>query len=156
MIRLVRVDHRLLHGQVAFSWTRSLGTDCILIASDKVANDEIHASALKLSKPSGIKMVIKGIEDSAKAINSGVTDKYKLMIILGSIADAYMLCKKVSAIKSINLGGVKSEPGKVQISKAVFVNEEEKKMIRELDSMGIEVEVRMLPDETSIKAISLI
>ena len=78
------------------------------------------------------------------------------MIILGSIADAYMLCKKVSAIKSINLGGVKSEPGKVQISKAVFVNEEEKKMIRELDSMGIEVEVRMLPDETSIKAISLI
>ena len=25
MIILTRVDHRLLHGQVAFSWTQSLG-----------------------------------------------------------------------------------------------------------------------------------
>lgn len=32
MIKLVRVDHRLLHGQVAFTWVKMIGTDCILIA----------------------------------------------------------------------------------------------------------------------------
>ena len=36
MIRLCRVDHRLLHGQVAFSWTNAVGADCILVASDSV------------------------------------------------------------------------------------------------------------------------
>ncbi len=36
MITLLRVDHRLLHGQVAFSWTQYVGADCILIANDSV------------------------------------------------------------------------------------------------------------------------
>ena len=39
MIKLLRVDHRLLHGQVAFSWTSTLSADCILIASDTVMKD---------------------------------------------------------------------------------------------------------------------
>lgn len=34
MIVFLRVDHRLLHGQVAFSWTQYVGADCILIAND--------------------------------------------------------------------------------------------------------------------------
>lgn len=109
MIRFVRVDHRLLHGQVAFAWTKSLGTDCILIANDKVVRDEIHSSALRLSKPSGVKLVIKSMEESIQALNSGVTDKYKLFVIVGSIEDAYRLCESVPAIKSVNLGGVKAE-----------------------------------------------
>ncbi len=43
MILLTRVDHRLLHGQVAFSWTQGLGADCILIANDDVPTDEPFA-----------------------------------------------------------------------------------------------------------------
>ena len=41
MIKLCRVDHRLLHGQVAFSWTNELSADCILIANDAVYIDEV-------------------------------------------------------------------------------------------------------------------
>ena len=41
MIKLLRVDHRLLHGQVAFSWTQGLGADCILIANDDVPKNEM-------------------------------------------------------------------------------------------------------------------
>ena len=156
MIKFVRVDHRLLHGQVAFAWTKSLGTDCILIANDKVVQDEIHSSALRLSKPSGVKLVIKNIADSIEALNSGVTDKYKLFIIIGSIADAYRLCSAVPAIKSVNLGGIKSEEGKVQISKAIYVSEEEKETIRKIADLGIEVEVRMVPDDASVNALKLI
>ena len=42
MIKLVRVDHRLLHGQVAFSWTNGVGANCILVASDTVVNDDLE------------------------------------------------------------------------------------------------------------------
>ena len=41
MIKLVRVDHRLLHGQVIFSWTKQVGTNYIIVADDKVPNDPI-------------------------------------------------------------------------------------------------------------------
>lgn len=156
MIKLVRIDHRLLHGQVAFSWTKFLGADCILIANDKVVTDELRSAALRLSKPSGIKLVIKNIEDSIEAINSGVTDKYNLFVLVESVEDAKRLCEGVKAIKSINLGGVKSAADKKQISKAVFLSENEMQMIRDLNSQGIEVEVRMVADDRSVNAMDLI
>ena len=49
MIKGLRVDHRLLHGQVAFSWTSYLEADCILIANDGVIQDELKKMAIKMS-----------------------------------------------------------------------------------------------------------
>ena len=82
MIKLLRVDHRLLHGQVAMAWTQSLDSDCILIANDAVVNDNIRKTTMKLAKPNGVKLVMKNIEDSIAALNAGVTDKYKLFIVV--------------------------------------------------------------------------
>ena len=76
MIKLLRVDHRLLHGQVAFSWCHTLGANAILVVSDSVAKDEIRMKTMRLAKPSGVKLVIKSVDDSIAAITSGVTDKY--------------------------------------------------------------------------------
>ena len=91
-----------------------------------------------------VKLVIKNIADSVKAINSGVTDKYKLLIVVQSIQDANRLSKECSAIKSINLGGAKKKPGYRQISQAIYIGEEEEKAIREMIDRGLEVEIRQL------------
>ncbi|MCI5773183.1 MAG: PTS sugar transporter subunit IIB [Erysipelotrichaceae bacterium] len=156
MIKLVRVDHRLLHGQVAFAWTKNLGADCILIANDAVAKDKLRMAALKMAAPSGVKIVIKNIADSIQALHSGVTDKYNLMIILESIKDVDILTKEVSNIKTVNLGGVKAEEGKQQISMAVFVSPEEKDILRQMNDRGIYVEVKMVPEDKGQNAINLI
>lgn len=156
MIKLVRVDHRLLHGQVAFTWVKMIGTDCILIANDGVAKDSLRMSALRMAKPDNTKMVIKSLEDSINAINSGATDKYNLFIICESIKDAYELAKNVSSIKKINLGGTKAAEGRKQISKAMFVSEEDCQMLRELDSKGLSLEVQMVPDDIAENVMKLI
>ncbi len=156
MIVLCRVDHRLLHGQVAFTWTQSVGSNCILIANDAVAKDDLRMTALRVSKPNGVKLVIKSVDDSLKALNSGVTDKYKLMILCESIKDAARLVEGYDKIKSINLGGIKNETGKKQISKAISVNEEEVEILKELNEKGIELEVRMVPDDSKQDVMKLI
>ncbi len=46
MIKLLRVDHRLLHGQVAFSWKNAVEADCILIACDAVMKDDLRKHQL--------------------------------------------------------------------------------------------------------------
>ncbi|MDU6412659.1 MAG: PTS sugar transporter subunit IIB, partial [Yersiniaceae bacterium] len=107
MITLLRVDHRLLHGQVAFSWTQFIGADCILIANDSVPDDELRKTTLKLAKPPSVKLVIKNISDAIESLKSGVTDKYRLFIVVESVADACRLVNAVPEITSINLGGVK-------------------------------------------------
>ena len=156
MIVLCRVDHRLLHGQVAFTWTQNVGSNCILIANDAVAKDDLRMTALRVSKPNGVKLVIKSIDDSLKALNLGVTDKYKLMILCESIKDAARLVEGYDKIKSINLGGIKNETGKKQISKAISVNEEEVEILKELNEKGIELEVRMVPDDSKQDVMKLI
>lgn len=150
MLKLLRVDHRMLHGQVAFSWTNNIDADCILIANDGVAGDDLRKTTMKLAKPQGVKLVIKNIADSITALNSGVTDKYKLFIVVESVADAYKLTKNVSFIKSINLGGVKAKEGTRNISKAVNLLPEEEEMLKELDRDGIEIEIRQLPTDSKV------
>lgn len=150
MILLLRVDHRMLHGQVAFSWTNSIEADCILIANDSVAGDELRKTTMKLAKPQGAKLVIKNIKDSIEALNTGVTDKYRLLIVVESVEDAYKIVKEVKSIKSINLGGVKTKEGSRNISKAVNLLQEEEDKLRELISEGIEIEIRQLPTDSKV------
>ena len=87
MIQLLRVDHRLLHGQVVFSWCGQLNPNCILIANDAAATDDVRKAALRLGKPNNAKLVIKTVDDSIAAINEGKTDKYSLMIVTGNVKD---------------------------------------------------------------------
>ncbi|MGM0168306.1 PTS system mannose/fructose/sorbose-specific IIB component [Enterococcus sp. AZ135] len=150
MILLTRVDHRLLHGQVAFSWTQGLGADCILIANDDVPTNEIRKTTIKLAKPQGVKLVIKNIEDSIAALQSGVTDKYKLFIVVESIADAKKLADAHPQIQKINLGGIKAKEGTRSIGKAVNVLPSEEDLLREMVDKGIEVEIRQVPTDKKV------
>lgn len=156
MIKLLRVDHRLLHGQVAFSWTNALGVDCILIANDDVPRDDLRKTTLKLSKPNGVKLVIKTVEDAIASINSGVTDKYKLFIIAESIHDAKRLVESCPAIREVNLGGTKKTADKQPISKFIFATPEDIEDIRSMVSVGAEVELRQVPSDSKIKAQDVI
>ena len=92
------------------SWTHALDVDCILCASDAVAKDDMRKAALRLARPNGVKLVIKDVNAAIEALNSGVTDKYSLFIIVETIEDAYRLAKGCKDIKEINLGGTRSLP----------------------------------------------
>lgn len=150
MIKLFRIDHRLLHGQVAFSWTKSIGADCILVADDEAPANKLTMTTLKLAKPQGVKLVVKTIDDSIAALNSGVTDKYNLFIVTGSVAAAKRIADAVPAITSINLGGIKNRDGAHQVAQAVFLMPEEEAALGELKARGIELEIRQIPTEKKV------
>lgn len=156
MIKLVRVDHRLIHGQVAFSWTKFLEADCILIASDDLLKDELKMSVMKMAKPNDVKLVMKTIEDSAQALNSGVTDKYKLFVLCESIEDVYRLTQLTDKIKKINLGGMKSGDTRKQISKAVHVDDKDIEMIHDMLEKGININVQLVPDDQDVDVVKLL
>ena len=66
---------------------------------DAVMKDDLRKTSIKMAKPSGVKLVIKSMDDAVKAINSGVTDKYKLLTVVESIKDAERLCKECNSKK---------------------------------------------------------
>lgn len=90
-------------GSRAWALTASSGV------GDKVANDPVWKTTLKMGKPANVKLVIKDMEHAIEAINSGVTDKYKMIICVASIAEAKQLVDGCPQITSINLGNTKSK-----------------------------------------------
>lgn len=156
MIKLLRVDHRLLHGQVAFAWTNNLGADCILIANDDVPGNELLKTTIKLAKPQGVKLVIKNIDDSIEALKSRVTDKYKLFIVVESVADAERITSSYPAIKQVNLGGIKAKEGTRKIYKAINLLPEEEGLVKKMIDAGVEVEIRQVPNDKKIYAKNIL
>ena len=148
MIKLTRVDYRLIHGQVAMSWTHALDVDCILCASDAVAKDDMRKAALRLARPNGVKLVIKDVNAAIEALNSGVTDKYSLFIIVETIEDAYRLAKGCKDIKEINLGGTRKSPE----TPAIFATETDAEHIQELVNDGVVIEIRQVPNDSKVFA----
>jgi fructoselysine and glucoselysine-specific PTS system IIB component len=147
MIKLLRVDHRLLHGQVAFAWTGYLDADCILIANDDVVADDLKKTTMKLARPNGVKLVIKSIDDSIAAINEGKTDKYKLFIVVDSVKDAARLGKSVAEITKINIGGLMPKKDSRFITRNINFTPEDEAMLKELIEKGVQIELRTVPGE---------
>lgn len=149
LIKALRVDHRLLHGQVAFSWTSALGADCILLASDTLLNDNLKLQTIKLAKPNGVKVVAKTVDDGIAAITSGITDKYKLFIIVETIEAANRVAKALD-IKEINIGGTYPIKGKKEIGTAVFVDDTDIDLLKTMMDDGIYCYIQGVPSSKKI------
>ena len=156
MIKLTRIDDRLVHGQVAFTWTPALGVNCLLIANDKVAKDEFLKMALGLAKPAGTKLLIKSLKDAAAFLNDEKSKGLKILLIINSVKDAYALVNEVSEIKSVNFGGIRLRDGAKLISKAVAIDDDDITLVKELLDKGIELELRQVPTDTKQMVGSLI
>lgn len=151
MIKMIRVDYRLLHGQVAFSWTQALGADALLLVSDTVKQDPLRMKALSLAKPQGTKVVIKSADEAIQQIKSGITDKYNLFIICETLPVAAKLVEAIDQ-KSINLGNMPFAENKKQVSKSIFLDKNDVNIIQELVDKGVECFIQMVPNENKIDA----
>jgi len=148
MIKLTRIDDRLVHGQVAFTWVPALGVDCLIIANDKVAKDEFMKMTLSLARPAGTKLLIKSIADSIAFLNDEKSKGAKILLLVNSVRDAHAVANGVAEIKSVNFGGIRMKEGAKLISKAVAITEDDKPLLQELISKGIELEIRQVPTDS--------
>src|SRR5580704_13808290 len=125
MIKLTRIDDRLVHGQVAFTWVPALGVDCLLVVNDRIAKDEFQKMALNLAKPVGTKLLIKTIGDAIAFLHDEKNGKLKILVLINSIRDAAALAAGVTEITSVNFGGIRSKEGSRLISKAIAITDDD-------------------------------
>lgn len=113
----------------------------------------MRKAALRLARPSGVKLVIKDVDAAIEALNSGVTDKYSLFIIVETIEDAYRLAKGCKDIKEINLGGTRKSPETtLHPTPAIFATETDAEHIQELVNDGVVIEIRQVPNDSKVFA----
>ncbi len=156
MVKLMRLDERLIHGQVAFAWTNSLSADCILVANDAVAKDKLRATSLKLAAPAEVKFVVKSVSDAITALNGHKTDKYKLFILVDNTKDALALVSAVEEVNHVNLGNMKVKEGTKVLTNSIAVTEDDINNIKEMVAKGAEVECRAVPTDKKVMAETLV
>lgn len=145
MIVLVRIDDRLLHGQIALSWKSELSYEAIVIADDAAAKDEFRKNALKIGVPEGVRLAVRSVEEAAKLLKHEKLEKMRVLVVVGSTASAVRLYELMEEKPSLNIGCIQSQAGKKMFSKAVYFEEKDILNLNAIENRGIEIFVQEVP-----------
>lgn len=148
-IELVRIDDRLIHGQVATTWTKNFDIEQIIIIDDKTKNDPVAQSVANFAVPEGVKVIIFGTEQFGKVMKKSEI-KRRTMLLFTNPIDILYLVNEGLDIHSVNAGGMRFNDSRKRLSKAISVTEEEDAAFKELISKGIKVNVQMVPKDPSV------
>jgi PTS system mannose-specific IIB component len=152
-IKIVRIDDRLIHGQIVQGWLKTIDVDTILIVSDEVANDEMQKILLSMAVPSSVKLVIKNIKDATYEITNEVYDNDKLMILFSNPQDIVRMIDNGVKFQSVNIGGMHYAHGKKQLLTNLSVDKNDVVAFLKLIENGIELETRALPQDERYNAV---
>jgi len=153
---LVRIDDRLIHGQVVENWMKFLKIDHLVVVNDFVASDRMQKTLFSMAVPDHAKISILTITQAKEAILNGQFERDRAMLLLVSPQDVLNLIDKGVRIKEVNVGGMHYSPDKKQILKAISVSKEDIQAFQELDKLGIYLEARMVPDDEKIDIMEII
>lgn len=153
-INLVRIDDRLIHGQVATVWAKEANAGRIIICSDEVAKDEIRKTLLLQVGPPGIKVSVVEIAKAIRVYNNPKYENDTVFFLFTCPQDIVRMVEGGVPIKSVNIGGMAFKTGKTQITKAVSVDESDITAFKKLNECGIELEIRPVATDKKVDLMS--
>ena len=144
-IILTRIDNRLIHGQVATQWCGDIGANLILVANDEVASNELRQGLMDMAAPSYAQTRYWTLDKTIQTIHKA-SDAQKIFIVCDNPKDVLTLVKGGVPIKKVNIGNMHMSDGKRQVATSVAVDEEDVQAFKELQELGVELEIRRVPD----------
>ncbi len=145
----VRIDDRLIHGQVATRWTAQTKATRILIPNDKVAVDDTQKQILRMAAPSSVNTSIIAVDRAIENINAGKYSSQRVLLVAKSPVDILRLIEGGVKIDTINVGNMAKRDDTEQIKKSVSITKEERSAFEKLLELGITITAQMVPDEKS-------
>lgn len=153
MIKMFRIDKRLIHGQIAIKWSRHTGVDHIVVGNDAAANSPIIQKSLKMAAPAGIKTAIRGVDDAIALLNDPRCESMKILMLVNSPEDAERVVAAVSGIPYINIGNygriAPEKPGmpRKRYGNNIYCDEVEVESFKHLIATGLKCIYQTTPEE---------
>jgi PTS system mannose-specific IIB component len=161
MIAQLRVDDRLIHGQVALVWTKELDTPGIVVANDNAANNEMVQMTLKMATPTGKKLLIRSVDDAIKVFNNPKGKNMRMFALTNCVADALKIAQNVEDIDGINVANVgrfadKSEGETHQVGSTLMLSDSELEALKELTKLDVPVFQQVVPSNPKTNISSML
>jgi mannose/fructose/N-acetylgalactosamine-specific phosphotransferase system component IIB len=141
---LVRVDDRLIHGQVVIAWGQRLRPKRIWVADDAAAREPWEGELLRQGAPdSDVRVVTLAAAAAAWEAESAADGG--AFLLLRDLRSALALVEAGAAIARLNLGGLHYAPGKTKINEYIYLDEDDRRAARALLARGVVLEVQDVP-----------
>ena len=147
----VRIDNRLIHGQIMIAWSKKIRVDRIIVANDKVAADPMQQTLLKAVAPSGVKVSVLGVKACAEACRGDAAQKESIFIIAKVPEDVVGLVEAGLPLTEVNLGNAAYAPDTRKVSKTVYLTEPQARAMVKLHQMGLRITSQMIPSEPDVE-----
>ena len=163
MIPSIRVDDRLIHGQVALVWSKELNCPRIVVANDDAAVNDVTKMTLQMATPTGIKLLIKSVDDCIKVFNDPRAKDMRMFVLTNNVADALKIVKSCPGlVESVNVAnaGRFDDTDKslmVQVTPQCILNPNELEALCELnDQQGVSVYGQVIPTDPKTPASKML
>ena len=144
-ISMIRIDERLIHGQVTMGWARTSSANLILAVNDVVANDQFQKKLMMMAAPVGVTIEIYSVAEVVEKLNANTWPNATILLLLRNPIDMVRLTEMGIKINKINVGGVRTPGATIKLTKEVSATPEEIVAWKKLDESGIRIEVQWLP-----------
>ena len=148
-IGLVRVDDRLIHGQVIAVWCRQQRFTRILVVDDDVAADLFMQEVLRLAAPPGLTVDVLSVQGAIGELTAGNPDRKTTMVLMRSPRVAQQVYEGGVKYAALNIGGIGNAPGRRNIFKNIAVSDEEIAILKRLLREGVKITLLTVPGEKS-------
>lgn len=156
---LVRIDDRLIHGQVVVGWGLLLKPERIILCSDTIASSpwekEIYMGAETMA-PYPLSISVLTIDETLLFLNDKQNAQEKTMLLVETPQDILELIKKGVKIEKVNVGGMHYKQGKRRLAPYIFVDDQDIELFKEISKMEIDLEGREVPSGKRIDIIEAI
>ncbi len=151
-ITALRVDDRLIHGQVAMTWTKQLAVQGIVVANDEAANDNTQKMALKMAVPGGIKSLIKPVDEAIRILNNPKASKMRILVLTRTVKDALKVRQNVGEIGFLNVGNTGRFDGidvseKLVLTPTIMLTDSEQQALKELVALDPKTCMQQVPND---------
>jgi mannose/fructose/N-acetylgalactosamine-specific phosphotransferase system component IIB len=156
-IALVRVDNRLVHGQVLEAWVPALSAQGIVVADDEVAGSALARAAMSLAIPKKVAFRVAPLAEVAGMLRPGGSGPPapRTLILVRNVRDAVALREQGAPLPHLNLGNVHFSEGREQVTPTVYLDAGEIEALEHLGASGTEIEARAVPAEAPVSLTTL-
>ncbi|HEU5361050.1 MAG TPA: PTS sugar transporter subunit IIB [Candidatus Deferrimicrobiaceae bacterium] len=144
---LVRVDCRLIHGQVVETWVPHTGANCLLVANDELVGNPFLKSVMEMAVPPDIRVVFCRVDEVRPALSEVERRGAKAILLCATSSDALDIFRGGVRFSSLNIGNLHYAAGKVEIAPSVYFAKEDFEAVHSFSHLGVAVTVRATPFE---------
>lgn len=155
MLKIIRLDDRLVHGLIINNWCTIENITEIMVVDKEASNNEMRRTVIEMSTPENIKVLFYDV-NSALETYEEESEYEHLMMIFGNPFELLEFVEKARNLNSINIGGMSFKKGKKRLSTSIYADQAEIGALKKIIDKGISLEIRILPTDVSTNLLKYI